>query len=38
MNNSQIKSILLELLEQNKLIFSKLNNNDSKLSNFEKVQ
>ena len=35
MNNSQIKSILLELLEQNKLIFSKLDNIDSRLDNID---
>ena len=38
MNNSQNKNILLELLEQNKLIFSRLDTIESKLYNFEKMQ
>lgn len=35
MNNNQNKNILLELLEQNKLIFKRLDNIDNKLINFE---
>jgi hypothetical protein len=37
MNNSTNQSILSELLEQNKLIFSRLNRIDLRLDNFEKT-